>query len=702
MNKPFFILFGTVILLSCQSKKNTSSFSYPETRQDTVTDNYFGIVIQDAYRWLEDDNSEETKKWVENQNKVTFDYLGKIPFREKIKERLTELWNYEKFSAPFKKGDNYFFFKNDGIQNQSVLYIQSTLDAEPEVLIDPNTFSEDGTIALGGVYIDKKADFLAYSIAKSGSDWNEIHVMDLKTKELLPDTIHWVKFSGISWHKNGFYYSRYDKPEKGKEYSEKNSFHKVCYHKLGTKQSQDKLVYEDKNNPKIIVNAFATEDENYLVISTSESTSGNQLAIIDLNTKKEIKLTENFSNDYNVIDNIGSKFYIHTNDEAPRYRLIEIDVKSPERNNWKNILPQKLEVLESVEITNENIYAQYMKDVSNELLKYDLSGKNEIKITLPAVGIIGSFSSNKNDSLAFFTFTNYNTPISVYKLSTQNNTIELFKKPTLNFDSEQLTTKQVFYESKDGTKIPLFITHKKDIVLDGNNPTFLYGYGGFNISITPSFSINRAVFLENGGIYAVANIRGGGEYGKAWHEQGTQLKKQNVFDDFIAAAEYLIAEKYTNAQKLAIHGRSNGGLLIGAVMTQRPDLFKVALPAVGVLDMLRYHKFTIGYAWATDYGTSDEEVHFSNLIKYSPLHNVKENAYPATMILTADHDDRVVPAHSFKFAAELQTKQKGENSVLIRVDTNAGHGSGKPVSKQIDEYADLWAFVFYNLGMNVK
>lgn len=683
---------------------DSSLLNYPITRKEAVSDTYFGKTIEDPYRWLEDDNSEETKNWVVEQNKITFDYLEKIPLRDKIKSRLTEIWNFEKYSSPFKKGNYYFFFKNDGIQNQSVLYFQKGLEGESTVLIDPNTLSTDGTIALASLEIRKDAKYAAYQLSGAGSDWADIHIMEIETGKKLEDHLKWIKFSKISWYGDGFFYSRYEQPKEGNEFSEKNQFHKIYYHRIGTKQDTDELVYEDKEHSKYIFNATVTDDENYLILYTSETTSGNKIAVKKLNTRNSefVLLTDDFTSDYEFVDNKEDQFLILTNNNAPKYKLIEIDLKSPEDYHWKNIIPETEDVLEGVHSVGNKIFAKYLKDVSSKLFEFDMKGQNKKEIILPGLGIMGEFSTNKTDSFAFFTFTNYTTPISVFKFNIYTAEVEKYRQPEIKFNTEELITKQVFYTSKDGTSIPMYITHKKDIVLDGNNPTFLYGYGGFNISILPKFDIERAVFLENGGVYAVPNIRGGGEYGKEWHKAGTQLKKQNVFDDFIAAAEYLIAEKYTSKEKLAVHGRSNGGLLIGAVMTQRPDLFKVVLPKVGVLDMLRYHKFTIGYAWATDYGTSDDEVQFNNLMSYSPLHNVKEIEYPATLIMTGDHDDRVVPAHSFKFAAELQSKQKGKNPVLIRVDTNAGHGSGKPVSKQIEEFSDTWAFVFHHLGMSIK
>ena len=701
------LAFLALIVIACNSNetKETKSILYPVTKKSDQSDDYFGTKVADPYRWLEDDNSTETAEWVKAQNAVTFNYLAQIPFRDKIKNRLTEVWNYEKYSTPFKKGNYYYFYKNDGIQNQSVLYIQDSLNGEPRMFLDPNQLSEDGTTALTDFTVSNDAKYAAYGIAKAGSDWKEFFVMDIKTGNKLDDHLEWIKFSGVSWKGDGFYYSRFDAPEEGKALSKKNEYSKVYYHKLGTAQKEDVLIHQDKANPLRMFSAEVTEDEKFIVLSESESTSGNSLAFKEAGNKSGnfIKIADGFEYDYSVIDNIGAGLLVLTNDNAPKYRLIMVDTKNPGKENWKNIIPEKEEVLESVSLCKGKIVAVSMKDVTSRLSVYSITGELEKEITLPGLGKVNSFSGDKKESIAFYSFSTFTAPTIIYKYNIESNASEVYKKPNINFNSGELETKQVFYSSKDGTKIPMFITHKKGVKLDGTNPTMLYGYGGFNISITPVFGAERSVFLENGGIYAVANLRGGGEYGKEWHKAGTQLQKQNVFDDFIAAAEYLIKEKYTSSEKLAVMGGSNGGLLVGAIMTQRPELFKVALPVVGVLDMLRYHKFTIGYAWATDYGSSDEEMHFKNLIKYSPLHNVKETVeYPATLVMTGDHDDRVVPAHSFKFISTLQEKYKGQNPVLIRIDVNAGHGAGKPTSKQIEESADKWAFVFYNLGMDLK
>lgn len=705
MKKISFILFSAALIFaSCTHDKTAGEkFNYPQTRKDsTVTDDYFGTRVADPYRWLEDDNSEETKAWVTEQNKLTFSYLEKIPFRNKIKERLTKIWNFPKENAPFKKGPYYFFYKNDGIQNQNVLYFKKGADGEAKMLLDPNTLSADGTVSLGALGIDKSAKYLGYSISRAGSDWNEIFVMNIETGEQLPDHIEWVKFSGISWLGDGFYYSRFEETKKGGELSQANENHKVYFHKLGTKQEEDVLVYEDPEHPKRSFALGVTEDERFLLLYGYESTSGNSLYYREAKSKEKgfKPVVAGFENNFMVIDNTGDDFLVLTDRNAPKYRVILIDPDKPAEE--KVIIPEMQDVLESASLSHGKIAVKYLKDVTNKIFVHSLTGEMLHEVELPGLGIVNSFNTDREDSLVFFTFENFTTPPSVYRYNIHTNSTEISWKPALDFKTDDYETRQVFYPSKDGTKIPLFITHKKGIELNGSNPVFLYGYGGFNISITPRFSIVNLVFLENGGIYAVANMRGGGEYGEDWHKAGTKLQKQNVFDDFIAAAEYLISEKYTNKDKLAVHGRSNGGLLIGAVMTQRPDLFKAAIPGVGVLDMLRFHRFTIGKHWSSDYGNSEDEENFKNLFRYSPLHNVKDVEYPATMVTTADHDDRVVPAHSFKFAATLQEHQKGNNPALIRIDVSAGHGAGKPVSKQIDEWTDVWSFVFHNLGMKIN
>lgn len=694
-----------VILLIAGIMMSTVSYAqlkYPATKKTDVVDNYFGTKVADPYRWLEDDNSEETKEWVKLQNEVTDNYLAKIPFREDIKKRFSELYNYPKYSSPFKGGDNYFYFKNDGLQNQSVLYTQKTLDSEAEVFLDPNKLSADGTVSLSALAFSKDGKYFAYGTATGGSDWNEFFVMEVASKKKLNDHLKWIKFSGISWKDNGFYYHRFPEPEKGAELSKANQYGQVFYHKLGTSQSEDVLVYEDKNNPKRYFGVSTTEDERFLVISFSEGTNNNGLLVKDLSKTNSdfITIVDNLDNNYNVVDNINEKLLILTDYKAPNYRLILVDPQHPKEKDWVELIPEKDNVLQNINIIGGKMIVNYLKDASSHVYLYELNGKLIEEIKLPAVGSVGGFNGKRDENVAFYSFTSFTYPSAIFKFETDTRKSTLFRRPELNFDFENYETKQVFYPSKDGTKIPMFIVHKKGLKFDGNNPVYLYGYGGFNVSLTPSFSAGRLILLENGVVFAMANLRGGGEYGEAWHEAGTKLKKQNVFDDFIYAAEYLIKQGYTSSKKIAIAGGSNGGLLVGAVANQRPDLFKVALPAVGVMDMLRFHKFTIGYAWVSDYGSSENEEEFKYLYGYSPIHNIKNGVeYPATLVTTADHDDRVVPAHSFKYIATLQENHKGANPVLIRIETKAGHGAGKPTSKIIDEVGDVYSFIFTNLGI---
>ena len=699
-----FILMALGIMTVYSQKQNQITIKpYPVAHKVDTVDVYFGTEVPDPYRWLEDDNSEETAAWVEAENAVTSDYLSQIPFREKIEDRLKEIWDYPKYGIPFKKGDYYFFFKNDGMQNQYVLYIQDGLEGKPEVFLDPNALSEDGTVALAGYSVSKDGKYFAYSISRSGSDWNEVFVMDVKTKKALGDHLEWVKFSGMSWEGHGFYYSRYDKPGEGEALSGKNEFHKVYYHKVGDPQEKDVLIYQNLNEPLHNVYAGTTEDESFLVLTESESTSGNSLSVKKTADKEKgfTLIAPGFDYEYNVIDNVGDKLLVMTNDHAPKWKLVMVDPKEPKAEKWVGIIPEKPEVLQSVSLIGGKIVANYMKDVSSKAYIYDMDGKFLEELHLPGIGSMSGMRGKKDDNIAFYSFTSFTFPATIYKFDMETGKSEVYHSSEIDFKADAYETNQVFYESKDGTKIPMFIVHKKGIRLDGNNPTYLYGYGGFNISLTPGFSLTRLVLLENGFVLAIPNLRGGGEYGEEWHLAGTKMKKQNVFDDFIAAAEFLIKKGYTSSEKLAIAGGSNGGLLVGACMTQRPELFKVAMPAVGVMDMLRYHKFTIGWAWASDYGTSeDSKEMFEYLLGYSPLHNLKAGTvYPATMVSTADHDDRVVPAHSFKFAATLQEVNKGDNPVLIRIDSKAGHGGGKPTSKVIEEYADEWSFIMYNLAV---
>lgn len=689
-----------IFFIAC-APQNQNKLTYPQTNKVEQTDTYFGTMVADPYRWLENDTTAETAAWVDAENKVTFDYLDKIPFRSKIKERLEKIWNFPKYSAPFKKKEYYFFYKNDGLQNQSVLYYQKGLNGTADVLIDPNQLDDKGTTALANLEISNDGKYVAYATAKAGSDWNEMYVMELATKKKLDDHLIWVKFSGAAWQGNGFYYSRYPEPKKGEELSKANEFQKVYFHQLGTPQSADVLVYEDKEHPKRYCGAGTTEDEQFLILTTEESTSNNTFAFKNLKKgdKNFTKVIDNFEYEYGVVDNIGNKMLVRTNDGAPKFRLVLIDTEHPQKENWKEIIAENENVMGGVSRCGDKIIVSYMKDVSSRAYVYDLNGKMENEIQFPTLGTVGGFNGDKDDSLAFYSFTSFTFPSTIYKYNVNTKTSELFRKSEVDFNFDDYETKQVFYESKDGTKIPMFIVHKKGLKMDGSNPTLLYAYGGFDISITPGFSISRMILLENGGVYAVANLRGGGEYGEEWHHAGWQLNKQNVFNDFIAAAEYLIKEQYTSKEKLAISGRSNGGLLVGACMTQRPDLYKVAFPGVGVMDMLRFHKFTVGWGWVGEYGSSDDSINFKNLYSYSPLHNLKEANYPATMVTTADHDDRVVPAHSFKFAATLQEKHKGDNPVLIRIDKQAGHGAGKPTSKLIEEETDIWSFMFYNVEL---
>ena len=703
--KPYILTaIAALSLLACNSKqKETTTYKSPETRKDTtVVDDYFGTKIADPYRWLEDDTSEETEAWVKAQNTVTNEYLGKIQSREKFKQQLSSLWDYESVGIPSKHGDYYIYSKNDGKQNQSVYYIKK--GENEEVLIDPNTLSDNGTTSVGGLSVSKDNTYLAYTVSKAGSDWKDIVVMDLETKAIVKDNISWVKFSGISWYKNGFYYSGYNAPEEGKEFSNKNEFHKVFYHELGTSQDKDIIVFEDTEHPLRNHSGYVTEDNHFLIITASEGTSGNTLHAKDLTKENSefITLVDDFDNDSYVIDNLDDQLLIFTNYNAPNKRVATTTLSVPNKDDWEDYIPEKEYVLESVSIAGKKLFASYLKDVQSKIEVYKMDGSYVKDLELPGIGICSGISGDKTETTAYFSYTSFTTPRCNYKVNTKELTTVLDFKPTIAFNSDDYITTQVFYPSKDGTEIPMFITHKKGIELDGSNPCLLYGYGGFDISYKPNFDVAKTVFIQNGGIYAVANLRGGSEYGEKWHKAGMLNNKQNVFDDFIAAADYLKTAKYTSTEKLAIHGRSNGGLLVGATITQQPEIAKVALPMVGVLDMLRYHKFTIGWAWAVEYGSSEKEADFNNLIKYSPLHNLKPVAYPATLILTADHDDRVVPAHSFKFAAEIQSKNTGANPTLIRIDSRSGHGSGKPKNKLIEEWADIWAFCFNNFGIEIK
>ncbi len=673
---------------------------YPKTNKGETVDVYFDTKLADPYRWLEDDKSAETGAWVKAQNEVTYDYLGQIPFRNVIKARMEKLWNYEKIGAPFKEGDYTYYYKNNGLQNQSVLYRKDAQGKE-SVFLDPNTFSKDGTSSLGGLNFSKDGSKVAYAISEGGSDWRKVVVMDAETQKIIGDTIVDVKFSGVSWLGNeGFYYSSYDKPT-GSELSAKTDQHKLYFHKLGTAQKGDQVIF-GADKKRRYVGGYVTEDDRYLVITAANSTYGNELYIKDLSKPKSaiVTIVDNFKTDNNIIENEGSKLFIETDLNAPNKRIVTVDVSNPVPANWKNFIAETENVL-SPSTGGGYFFANYMQDAVSVVKQYDYNGKLVRQIELPGVGTAGGFGGKKSEQKLYYSFTNYITPGSTFSYDVATGVSQVYEKPKVDFNSDLYESKQVFYTSKDGTKIPMIITHKKGLKLDGTNPTMLYGYGGFNVSLTPSFSIANAVWMENGGVYAVPNLRGGGEYGKKWHDAGTKMQKQNVFDDFIAAAEYLIAQKYTSPNYLAIRGGSNGGLLVGATMTQRPELMKVALPAVGVMDMLRYHTFTAGAGWAYDYGTSQDSKEMFNYIKgYSPVHNVKKGIqYPATMVTTGDHDDRVVPAHSFKFAAELQEKQTGSNPTLIRIDINAGHGAGKSVAATIQENVDIQAFTLFNMGV---
>jgi prolyl oligopeptidase len=680
--------------------------AYPKTAKVDHIDDYFGTKVADPYRWLEDDTAAAVAQWVEAQNAVTFSYLEKIPYRDKIKERLTAIWNYPRYSSPFREGKFYYYYKNDGLQNQSVLYRQNSPDSGGEVFINPNTFSEDGTVSMGSLSFSKDGGHLAYGISRSGSDWQEIVIMDAATKRV-SDTLRWVKFSGISWFGGGFFYSRYAAPaDTSKILSTKNENHKVYYHRLGTPQADDELVYEDASKPEAILGVSVSENQRFATLSVSEKGSrGNALYLRDLRGpgKDFIPIITTSEDDIYLVEETGFRLLLYTNRNAPNGKIISVDPANPGEASWETIVPEKPDVLTSVSSAGGKLFLKYIKDVSHRIYVHDYDGKFEREVAMPAPGTVGGFGGHAGDSTLFFTLTSFTFPSTIYRYDIPTGEYALYRESEIDFNAADYVTKQVFYKSKDGTRIPMFITHRKDVVADGSNPTLLYGYGGFNSSMMPSFSVTRLAFIEQGGVFALANLRGGGEYGEKWHEAGMNLKRQNVFDDFIAAAEYLIAEKYTSPAKLAIQGGSNGGLLVGAVTNQRPELFRVALPAVGVMDMLRFHKFTIGWAWVADYGSSDDSVQFRNLLTFSPLHNIREGVgYPAVFVTTADHDDRVVPAHSFKYISTLQEKYRGPNPVLIRIETKAGHGGGKPTSKVIEEYADIYAFTFLNLGVTPK
>ncbi len=703
MTRKYSILF---IAMMTMLSSAFAQIKYPETKKVDQVDDYFGTKVSDPYRWLEDDKSPETAAWVAAENKITQDYLSKIPFREQVRKRLEEMWNYPKYSSPFKEGEYYYYYKNDGLQNQSILYRQPGLNGTPEIFIDPNKMSKDGTAAVSTPSFTKNKKYAAYMIAQAGSDWQEAYVMDVATKKVLDDKIQWIKFSGLSWKgDDGFYYSRYPEADETKKMTNQNQNQKLYYHKLGTPQSEDVLIYEDKEHPLRSVGGGLTEDERFLLIHQSEGTSGSQIWVKDMKNPNSsfILLIKGFDTNAGVIDNDGDRLLVLTNADAPNYKVVSIDPKNPSKENWQTIILTRTNFLQSVGTAGGKLFLTYLEDASSRVYQTNYKGVLEREIKLPGIGTAGGFDGNREDNELFYTYSSFNYPPAIFHYTISNGQTELFRKAEAKINADNYQTVQSFFTSKDGAKVPMFITYKKGLKLNGNNPTLIYGYGGFNIPSTPGFSISNAFFLEQGGVYVLVNLRGGNEYGEAWHKAGMLQNKQNVFNDFIGAAEFLIKTKYTNPQKLAMRGGSNGGLLVGAVMTQRPDLFRVAIPQVGVMDMLRYHTFTIGHAWATEYGRSDKEEDFKNLIKYSPLHNLRKGVkYPATLVTTADHDDRVVPAHSFKFAATLQEDNAGANPTLIRIETKAGHGGGKPTSKQIDEASDIWSFVMYNLGMSFK
>ncbi|WP_321333385.1 prolyl oligopeptidase family serine peptidase [uncultured Bacteroides sp.] len=698
MKKITLLLIG-IMVISCAQQR---MLTYPQTATVDTVDTYFGTKVPDPYRWLENDTSSATTAWVKAQNKVTNSYLNQIPFREKLLKRLTELTDYEKIGAPFKKHGKYYFYKNNGLQNQNVLYVQDSLKGAPRVFLDPNKLSDDGTVALTSLSFSNNGKYAAYTVSRSGSDWQEIYVLDIATDKLLNDHIVWAKFTDAAWRGDGFYYSAYDAPSKGTEFSNVNEHHKIYYHKLGEPQEKDELVYQNVTYPKRFYTADVSEDERVLFINESGEGRGNALFMKDLTKSNApiVQIATDFNFQYSPLEVIGNNIYFFTNYDAPKNEIMVATIDKPELKDWKVLIPEAEQVLSGAQIIGNKFFLTYDKDASNHAYVYDLNGKELQEIKLPTLGSV-SFSGNKDDKECFFNFTSFTIPGATFQYDVDRNSYELFRSPIVNFNSNDFVTEQIFFPSKDGVKIPMFLTYKKGLKRNGNNPVYLYGYGGFNISLYPGFSTSRIPFLENGGIYVQVNLRGGSEYGEEWHIAGTKMQKQNVFDDFISAAQYLIDNQYTNSKKMAIVGGSNGGLLVGACMTQRPELFRVAVPQVGVMDMLRYHKFTIGWNWASDYGTSEDSKEMFEYLKgYSPLHNLKKGTkYPATLVTTADHDDRVVPAHSFKFAATLQACNDGTNPTLIRIDSKAGHGGGKPMTKILEEQADIYSFIMYNLGM---
>ncbi len=699
-------LVVSIVLIAFSIAFSQTKIEYPKAKKVDVVDDYFGVKVADPYRWMEDVNSSETKAWVKAENELTEKYLSKIPFRDKIRKRLTELFDYERYSAPSKHGDYYFYSKNDGLQNFSVVYYQKGLNGEPKIFLDPNTFSKDGSVSLAGLSFSKNAKYASYSVSRGGSDWREIYVMETATRKKLDDHLLWVKFSGMSWFKDGFFYSRYDAPKENEKLKAQNEFQKLYYHKIGAPQSEDVLVLEDKEHPKYGFDGYVTEDEKYLIISVWQGSSDhNGIYYKDLSSENSpiVKLFDKFDAEYSFVDNVGDKFLFRTNKNAPNYKLISVDPKNPAEKNWRVVIPETENPIRSVSYIDGKLIVSYLKDANTRVYVYSVAGEKLHEIELPGIGTAYGFDGNRNDKEVFYTFTSFTYPPTIYKYNVEENKSELFRKSNVKFNPSDYETKQIFYESKDGTKVPMFITYKKGIKLDGTNPTLLYAYGGFNISLTPSFSITRIYWLEQGGVYALANIRGGGEYGEKWHKAAMKSKRQNAYDDFIAAGEYLIKHGYTSSERLAIMGGSNGGLLMGVIINQRPDLAKVAIPMVGVMDLLRFQKFTIGWAWVPEYGSSENEEEFKYLYKISPYHNLKKGVkYPAVLVTTADHDDRVFPAHSFKYAARLQEFNGGDNPTLIRIETKVGHGAGTNVKKTIDLFTDIYAFIFYNMGITPK
>lgn len=700
--KKFLLITASALIVNSLM----AQYQYPPTSKGNVVDDYFGTKIPDPYRWLEDDTSARTAGWVKMQQNFTDNYFEKIPYRNKIVDRLSEVWNYTRYSPPYKEGKYYLYYKNDGLQNQAVLYLESNLNGQAQVLLDPNKLSQDGTVALAATAMSKNQKYFAYAVSASGSDWQEIYVISMDSRQVLVhEKIENVKFTSMSWKgDDGFYYSGYDAPkDAATKFSAKTEYQKIYFHKMGTSQKEDKLIYEDKAHPLRYVGASLTEDERFLILGISEGTDGSEIKVKDLTKGGDfVTIVPGFKTNADVIDNVGDKLLVKTNEGAPNYKIVLLDPKNPKATAWKTIVPEQKEPLAGVGTGGGKLFCNYLVNATTKIVQYNTDGSGKKEVKMPGLGTISGFGAKAIDTEFYYSFTSFTTPSTIYKYDIASGESKLYRKSEIKFNSEDYQTKQVFVPSKDGTMVPMFITHRKDLIIDGNNPTLLYAYGGFNISLTPSFSVANIAFLENGGIYCLANLRGGAEYGEDWHKGGMLEKKQNVFDDFIACGEWLIQHNYTNPKRLAIRGGSNGGLLVGACMTQRPDLFAVAIPQVGVLDMLRYHKFTVGWGWAVEYGSSDKKDQFQYLIKYSPLHNLKPGiCYPATLITTADHDDRVVPAHSFKFAAALQSFQQCEKPALIRIDSKAGHGAGKPTKKQIEEAADITSFIFWNMGVNL-